>query len=176
MGQVMTKLLPKVSLALAGVLLACGSNVRADNKPDPKGFVPQALADGIAEVEFAKMAEKHANSDEVKQYARRLIKDHTEANNHLMDFAKEMKLAVVEGVSKERREKMTTLSKLKGNDFDREFLRTMVHDHEMAIKEFEHEAKNGTQQKVKDFAEKALPTLREHLKTGRTLLDNLKAK
>jgi putative membrane protein len=172
----MSKLLPKVSLALAGLLLACGSIVRADNKPNPEGFVPTALSNGIAEVELAKLADKHANSEEVKEYARGVVKDHTEANKQLLDIAKEMKLAVVSGVSKEQREKMTNLSKLKGNDFDREFLRTMVSDHEKAIKEFENEAKNGKDQKVKDFAEKTLPALRDHLKTARKLLDNLKAK
>src|SRR5579883_3255982 len=132
----MSKLLPKISLALAGLMLACAASRGADTKPNPEGFVPTALSDGIAEVQLAKMAEKQAGSDDVKRFAARLIKDHTEANQQLMDIAKDMKLAVVQGVNKEQREQMATLSKLKGADFDREYLRTMVMDHEKAIKLF----------------------------------------
>ena len=58
------------------------------------------------------------------------------------------------------------LSKLKGAGFDRAYSRDMVSGHEKAIERFEAEAKNGQDPAVKAWAEKWLPTLREHLKVA----------
>ena len=173
----MNQRLECVCLGLAALALALVPALQAADKPDPEGFIPRALAGGIHQIEVAKLAEKHAGSDAVKEFARRVIKDHSEANARLMEFAKEMKVAVVEGATKDQREKKTQLSKLNGIDFDREFLRTMEADHKEAISLFENEAKNGKDgKKVQEFAEKTLPTLRDHLKMARKLLDDLKAK
>ena len=56
------------------------------------------------------------------------------------------------------------LSKLSGAGFDKAYMSHMVTAHKEAVALFEREAKNGTDAEAKSFAEKTLPTLREHLK------------
>ena len=55
------------------------------------------------------------------------------------------------------------LDKLQGATFDQAYMRAMSDDHVKAVREFEMAAKS-TDPDIKAFAEKTLPTLREHLK------------
>jgi len=64
---------------------------------------------------------------------------------------------------------METLAGKSGNDFDREFARLAVADHEKDIAEFEKEAKSGSDSEVRAWANKTLPTLRAHLKQAQSL-------
>jgi putative membrane protein len=50
-----------------------------------------------------------------------------------------------------------------GNGFDEAFLDQLEKDHKKDISEFEDASKNAQDAQVKALAEKALPTLREHL-------------
>jgi putative membrane protein len=62
---------------------------------------------------------------------------------------------------------MDKLSKLSGADFDREYMKHMVEDHVKDVALFEKEAKNGKDADLKAWAEKTLPTLKEHLQMAR---------
>jgi putative membrane protein len=62
------------------------------------------------------------------------------------------------------------LSKLSGATFDQAYARAMVKDHENDIAEFKHEAANGKNQDVKNFASDTLPTLEEHFRLAQTML------
>jgi predicted outer membrane protein len=73
-----------------------------------------------------------------------------------------MALAEKKGVALSKNEpKIDTIN---GTDFDKEYLAIMVKDHEKNIAAFEEEAKDGEDADVKAWAEKTLPTLKEHLK------------
>ena len=52
----------------------------------------------------------------------------------------------------------------------------MVAGHEKAIQLFENEAKNGRDADVKAWAEKCLPTLREHLKLAQAAVKDVTGK
>ena len=60
------------------------------------------------------------------------------------------------------------ISKLSGEQFDREFAKMMVEDHKKDIREFETEAKKKTDP-VAEFANETLPTLRKHLEMAQSL-------
>src|SRR3954469_2239176 len=51
-------------------------------------FVDQASIGGMAEVEFGRLAERKSQDNAVKEFARRMIQDHTKANGRLADLAK----------------------------------------------------------------------------------------
>ena len=71
---------------------------------------------------------------------------------------------------------MEELSKLKGAAFDQAYTKDMVAGHEAAIKQFEIEIKTGRDADVKAWAEKCLPTLREHLKLAQAAVEDVKKK
>lgn len=61
------------------------------------------------------------------------------------------------------------LESLSGTEFDREFARMAVKDHEKDVKEFEKAGQKADDTDVKAFAQKTAPVLREHLQQARSL-------
>jgi putative membrane protein len=67
------------------------------------------------------------------------------------------------------REAMDKLAKLSGAEFDREYMRHQVKDHEKAIALFEGQANRGSDADLKAFASKTLPKLREHQQMAQSI-------
>jgi putative membrane protein len=65
--------------------------------------------------------------------------------------------------------KMDKMSKLSGAEFDREYMKHQVADHDKAVALFERQAKNGKDAELKAFAERTLPTLKEHQQMARDI-------
>jgi putative membrane protein len=53
-------------------------------------------------------------------------------------------------------------------------MKQMVADHKKVVKEFEKEAKSGKDPDVKAWAEKTLPSLRDHLSEAENLYNSVK--
>ena len=64
---------------------------------------------------------------------------------------------------------MKKLERLSGAQFDREFTKMMVQDHEKVVAAFDKQAKDGKDSELKAFAAKTLPTLRTHLQMARQM-------
>ena len=66
------------------------------------------------------------------------------------------------------------LSAMSGEAFDRAWLDAMVDDHEDAIEEIEEKAGDAREHAdVKSWAEKTLPTVRDHLERAKALRDRV---
>ena len=133
-----------------------------------KKFIMETAQGGMMEVELAKLAVEKASNDEVKQYAQRLVDDHTKANDELTQLASQ-KGVVIPHDEKAMMKGKDKLSKLSGADFDREFMSMMIKDHTKEVKEFEDVSAKAKDTDVKDWAAKTLPTLREHLQMARDI-------
>jgi putative membrane protein len=123
--------------------------------------VTKAAEGGQAEVQVAQLATERATNPDVKQFAEKLVTDHTKANAELSSLASSKNVKVDQDNDKDHLYKK--LEKKSGNDFDREFVEEMVDDHEKDIKMFEKAASDAKDADVRNFASKTLPTLREHL-------------
>ena len=139
-------------------------------------FVQKAAGGGIGEVELGKLAQQKAVREETKQFATRMVEDHTKANDDLARVAQANSVNLPQEMDKDARKDMDKLQKLQGMDFDRAYMKHMVEDHKEDIALFEKEAKDGKDAKVKAFAEKALPTLKEHLKLAEETYEKVQGK
>jgi putative membrane protein len=124
-------------------------------------FVQKAAGGGIGEVELGKLAQQKAVREETKQFATRMVEDHTKANDDLARVAQANSVNLPQEMDKDARKDMDKLQKLQGMDFDRAYMKHMVKDHKKDVREFRHEAKRGND--VGSFAQRTLPTLEEHL-------------
>jgi putative membrane protein len=190
MNQVFTKSLAAVAIAaLFGATAAQGQREKPGNptqapaadygretaKKDSavssadRDFVEKAAQGGIAEVALGKLASKQAASTDVKSYGKTLVGDHSKANDELKAIAGRKNITLPSDVTASQKKAEDRLEKLSGASFDREYVKQMVKDHEDTIKLFEKEAKSGKDADLKAFAEKTLPTLKEHLTHARQL-------
>ena len=132
-------------------------------------FMNAAAPGGMAEVEMGRLAAKQAESNEVKQFAARMIADHTKAGDELKQLAQQKKVMLPPEVSPAHKETMAKLSKLNGAEFDRAYVMAMVADHEKDVTAFAATAKGAVDADLKAYAAKTLPTLEVHLQMIRDI-------
>jgi putative membrane protein len=115
-----------------------------------------------------------------------MVEDHTKANEELKQIASQLNVQVPTELDQEHRDLHQKLSKLQGQEFDREYMNAMVDGHEEAINTVEDRANRANQttssagsespqatgtagsnmqgqQALNQWATKTLPTLRKHL-------------
>jgi putative membrane protein len=134
-----------------------------------RSFIMQAADGGMAEVELGKLAQQKGASNDVKQFGQRMVQDHGKANKELETIATKLGVTPPKQVSGKHQADMKKLSKLTGEQFDREYAQHMVMDHEKTVALFQQQASKGQAEELKAFVSKTLPTLQEHLKMARSL-------
>jgi len=137
-------------------------------------FMNKAAQGGMAEVELGKMASTKAQNAEVKQFGQQMTADHTRANNELKTLAAGKNVTLPTDVGAMHKATMDKLSKLSGAEFDREYVKAMVEDHEKDVAEFQKQADSGTNADVKAFAAKTLPTLKSHFEMIKAMQSKMK--
>jgi len=163
MKRFYTALCTSLALVIASsVFLTAGATVKDD-------FWTDAAMDGMTEVALGNLALQRAQSDSVKQFAQQMVTDHTAANTELTQLAAGKNVTLPTALDAKHQAMVDKLSKLSGADFDREYMKMMVNDHEKAVKMFQDQSQKGTDADAKAFAAKTLPTLQSHLQLARTV-------
>jgi len=134
----------------------------APAKRSDNGFVNTVAMDGLAEVELGHLAMQKAKNPEVKQFAQRMVTDHSKANVELKQLASNKNVTLPAEPNAQQKADKDRLSKLSGAEFDREYMSLMANAHDKAVAAFEGEARDGNEADVKTWASKTLPTLKEH--------------
>lgn len=137
-------------------------------------FWNDAAQSGMAEVMLGNLALQKSSNDEVKQMAQKIVDDHTAANNELKDLASKKSAALPTEVNAKQKATYDKLSALSGEEFDKEFIKVMVKDHEKAVALFQKQSDKGTDADVKAFAAKTLPTLQGHLDSAKSMNEKMK--
>jgi putative membrane protein len=138
--------------------VANGGVPTADSK-----FMDKAAQGGMAEVELGQLAQENGQSAEVKAFGKRMIDDHSKANDQLKQLAAQKGVSLPTSLDSKDLATKDKLSKLKGADFDKAYMKDMVMDHKKDVAEFEHESKSAKDPDLKSWAGETLPTLQSHL-------------
>jgi putative membrane protein len=135
-----------------------GGVLTADHK-----FMAKAAQGGMAEVELGQLAEQNAQSSEVKSFGKRMVDDHSKANDQLKQLASQKGVALPTTLDAKDQAQKDRLSKLHGEAFDKAYMHDMVMDHKKDVAEFKHEATSAHDPDLKNFAQQTVPTLESHL-------------
>ncbi len=135
-----------------------------------KTFVTSAAEGGMFDVEVAKLAQDKASDPAVKDFARKLVDDHSAANDKLRQLATSHDLALPGTLPADKRKELDKLAKLSGAAFDRQFIqRVGLKDHRSDIALFEKASRDAKSDDLRAFAKASLPTLHEHLSAAQKL-------
>jgi putative membrane protein len=133
-------------------------------------FVEEAAGSGMFEVQVAQLAASKATDAQVKSFASMLVDHHSAANNELTQLANMKGIELPPAPPRGLRKDIEKLGKKNGADFDKDFVRQVgIKAHEKDIKLFEKASKDLKDPQLKAFADKTLPTLREHLAQAQKL-------
>lgn len=157
-----------------GIGLAAGQNTQGRNAQgndpfDDNIFVQKAAYDNMTEVALAKLAESKTSNDQVKAFAQRMIKDHAKAEENLKKAASAAGLTLPTTIDEKHQKMVDQFKGLAGNNFDADYVKHMVPDHEKAVALFTQASKEAKNPAVKDYATKTLPVLEEHLAMAKKL-------
>ena len=136
------------------------------NKKDIK-FINDAAEGGMMEVRMGEIGKQKGLSADVKQFADRLVADHSKANDELKDLASKKGVTIPAMVDDKHQKMLDKLSN--ASDFDKQFKDMAVKDHKKDIKEFERAEKKCEDADLKAWITKTLPTLQDHLRMAENL-------
>ena len=140
-------------------------------------FVENAAQSGLAEVQASRMAQQKATHPQVRQFADRMVKDHTEANRKLARLARAAGAEVPTGPSLLQKGKLELLEHTGKDDFDARYIDHLgVDAHKDAIELFERQMQQGQDSGLVQFARETLPKLQDHLRMAQDLQRSLQAR
>lgn len=148
---------------------AYGSNAAVTAGSAAEAFLLDAIRGNNSEMKFGRLATEKGSSKAVKDFGTMLVNDHGKAGADALTLATSAGLARTNGTKPEADAEYAKLEALTGAEFDKEFTRFMIEEHQKTIAKFETAAKDTQNAAVADFARKSLPTLRKHLERAQSL-------
>lgn len=162
-----------LALCLAGAAAAQSvSGTPSTASKDDISFITRATAQGTAEIKLSQLATEKSSHDGVIKLAQRMVADHTNANEKLLALAHGKKVAPPPAPA-EPDATFTTLKGLSGMAFDQAWTDAVVKNQQRAVALFASESRQAQDPDVKNFADKMLPVLNQHLDMARKLQEQL---
>jgi putative membrane protein len=163
-----------------GSSAANGEAVKAPGKKLIKGL-EKLHSDNQAEIEAGRMAAQSASSPQVKEFAERMVKDHTANDQKLTELAQKQGIPLelkhrMSGMAKGE-ESMGDLHGKSGADFDKAYISDMVKDHEKdekAVRKLSEDAQKDNQAELASFLTETHQAIGDHLSMARQLRDTTK--
>jgi putative membrane protein len=138
-----------------------------------QAFVTKALEGGMAEVELGKLAADKSQSQDVKQFAQKMVNDHSQMGDKwFKPVAQQIGVSEPKGPSKKDKKLIEKLQGLSGQEFDTQYIQAMVKDHQQDLKEFQNEAKAAQDPNVKQIAEQGTKVVSQHLQMIEQIAQN----
>ena len=170
-------------LASAEVDNAAGeSPLTPDSSASPQGlnnadqlFIQLIGIGGQAEVEAGNAAARKGRADAVQQFGKHMVQDHEKANRKLEQIAQSHRIDITKKYDPDHERQRKYLNDLKGDEFDREYLRTQIAEHQRTALLLEWQIGSGQNGALKDYAKETLPTVLEHLQMAKDALEQLVA-
>lgn len=134
-------------------------------------FMKEAALAGMMETDLGKFAEKSMNQS-VREFATQLVTAHERINRELKDLAFEAEILLPEAYHSDQRVAIENMKQLNGAEFDKQYINMMVKDHQKTIGLFKWGA-DTRHEEVKNFAQKTLPVISEHLKKAKLIQQEL---
>ena len=161
-----------VAVLLIGFGLAGGAATKSKEEKvsgDDAEFAREAASGGMMEVQLGKLASERASNAQVKQFGQRMQKDHSKANDQLKKLAASKGIKLPTALEGKQKSTVDKLTKLKGQEFDRQYMSTMVDDHKEDLEKFEKQAEKGKDADLKKFASEHVPVMRKHLELAQQI-------
>jgi putative membrane protein len=127
-----------------------------------RDFVHQAAGAGRFEVESSQLALQKAQDQDLRQFAQRMVDDHSRANRELEQIAMRKGVDLPARLDSKNANRLDRLRDTSANQFPNEYRNVQLEAHREAIELFEKASRDCDDPELKSFAQRTLPTLRAH--------------
>ncbi|GAB3582960.1 DUF4142 domain-containing protein [Hymenobacter daeguensis] len=126
-------------------------------------FLTKAASGGMLEVEMGKQVAARAVTPQAKEFAQKMVDDHTKSNAELMALAAKKNITLPTTLGDKHEDVLKDVTEEKGVKMDQEYMKEMLKDHEEDVKEFTDASVKASDPDIKAFATKNVPVLKMHL-------------
>ena len=164
-----------VGLMIGLSLIFCSPAVAKEETVGKKDIAFLAGAAGAqqAEITLSRMAMERSGNDAVKQFAQRMLQDHTKAGQEVSKLAESLGMSLTETRTKQRRRSPEKFSQLSGAAFDQAYIKHELSDHKKTVAEFAKKGKAIKHPQIREWASATLPLLKEHIILAKGLAGTL---
>lgn len=159
--------------ALSGTTGASASGGTGQLTAADQAFVIGATQRGAAEVQLGRLAEQRASDASVRDFGRRMVQQHSQANQELMQIASRLGVSPPTTLSPAAQAVQSQLQQLSGSSFDRQYLEQQYADHSVQLTMFRFAADNAANPELRSFAQKNAPVVEQHLDTLRSMFPSV---
>ena len=140
---------------------AAGSAAKLSKSDE--AMVKQLAASNMAEIEAAKIALNKTKDEQVRNFAQKMVDDHTDAQKQLKDLAQAKDLTLPDNLDAKHKAEIKKLSALSGDKFDKTYMsKGGVADHRQThalLAKIEKQTKDND---LKQLASGLMPKIDEH--------------
>lgn len=164
-----------VSFLAAAALISTPAFAQLVKQPDQKidnadaAAMKQLAQANLNEIEGGKAAASKAQSPDVKQFAQKMVDDHTQMLADLKTLARQKGVALPESASIKDMAQMKLMERSSGAEFDKKYMDAMVKDHQKDAKEAQDLAGKAKDPDFKAAVQKASTKINEHLQLAQRI-------
>jgi putative membrane protein len=136
-------------------------------------FAHEASLDALAEVGVAKVAATRAQNAAVKQFASRMLDEHTKSREMIAAIGGANNAQVVSSLDPAHQRALEELTKLEGAAFDLTYIRGEVSEHQRTAQLYEWIICSGQDPSVTGYAMEVLPAVLRQLEMAQSVLGQL---
>jgi putative membrane protein len=134
-----------------------------------------------SEIEAAELARQKAASPVVREYAARIVQDHTVMMDKKQGLANRLNMRpekpqLASTLESKNQEEMSRLRQKSGADFDRSYIDYQIMMHEQAIKLAQDSASSVNESRIKQQLTDSRPDLQSHLTEAQSIRQQLAGK
>jgi len=134
-----------------------------------RAFVIAAAQGNVAEIQAGELAQQRTTSQPVRQFAQRMIRDHTQANQQLMQIASRYGITPPSTPGPADQAAYQTLQQLSGAAFDRQYLEQQFGAHVTQHAMYETVADRAQTPDVRAYAQRTAPIIQQHIDMLRSM-------
>lgn len=140
---------------------------------DMSVFINEAAIGGMKEIELGKLAMEKSTNPKVKDFAKKMVKDHTKIAQKLKTLAEGKKMPLPTTIPQADLNHLAELKNMPANEFDKHYMGMMVKDHVKTLDLYKSATTSGDTP-LQNFAISTLRTIEAHYKMATSLNEKLK--
>lgn len=130
--------------------------------PQDKMFLKNSAEGSMTEIALSKLALQKSSNSEVKDFAQKMIDDHTKLISDMKPFAEQAGVTPPTKLKPEHKMVEKKLSALSGDAFDKQYIAAMVKDHHKDLAEFKAEESSTQNADLKSTVSQGEQVVQQH--------------
>lgn len=150
--------------SVQGTGTSTGTNKSSSLSESDRQFITDAASSDLFEIQSSQWALQQQSADpELGRIAQMMVEDHTKASQDLRSIAQRKGITVPQRMSENHQQMYDRLRSASGNQVATQYRQMQLQAHQEGVALFQRASQNLTDPELRQFAQRTLPVLREHL-------------